>query len=196
MNKVHTARRDRRHVLMFGGVLAGAALAIVVAVGSASADSSTPGGMPAAKAARLNAELSHRVAKAPQKPTVTQGRARAQAKEAAQGSGGAMAPGIVNLRQGPFPASVFAGTNMYRTRIGSTWVLAFAGAALDGQGGQQAALRVYQQPDHGKLALVGVFAAKAASGPLTVLSAQAATITLGTADETTVTFDLVTLRYV
>jgi hypothetical protein len=192
-------------MVLAAGAVVGATVAVVMVLGGAQAQAQGPGqnvAMPADKAARVNAERlpANGKAKAKTKATATmpsaqEGLAAPQAVGAGRAPATPPSAGIVNLPQGPFPASVFACRNMYRVPVGGGWIYVFAGATVAGDGGQQAAVRVYQQPDGGAYGLVGVFPAPITSGALTVISASGSALTLRSDGNETVTFDFTKLQY-
>jgi hypothetical protein len=199
-NRMHRNNGVHRSLVLAAAGVIGAVFAAIVVIGSAQAQGASAdpfAGMPADKAKLAQAERQPSNTKAnPKKPSSRQeGLAAAAAADASKGPAPAETAGIVNLRQGPFSPSIFTCRNMYRGQVGSDWLYVFAGASVDGDGKQQAAVRVYKQPAGGSYGLVGVYAAPLTSGPLTIVSVNGSTLTLRSDGNEGITFDLAKLQF-
>jgi hypothetical protein len=212
-SKADHQRRGRRSRAIGLGI-AGALLGIgIIATVSATSAQAGPAHswLPADKAALQQAADDSARNKTGHVPSKADAKAQGQAvlhqatadKAAAGGNpaapGGPFAgltAGIVDQRQGPFPASLFASNNMYRAQVGARWLFAFAGAPRD-ENGQQlgGALRVYQLTADGNYSLVGVYPAPAGTGALRVSSGTGPVLTLASDSDRSLTFDLASLSY-
>jgi hypothetical protein len=188
-----------RHVKLWVAVATVAAGLITVAmVGSPAQAGRDSSGLPPAKAALQQKQLNAlRAAPAKPKPATTAGLAP-QAKAAVQRPAydDGLTPGIVDRRQGPFPAIQFATSNMYRAKGNGRWLFVFAGATRTPEGALgTTAVRVYQLTPDGSYTAVGEITAPVQDGQLTVTGANGTAVTLRTAHGTALTLDLLTLTF-
>jgi hypothetical protein len=110
-----------------------------------------------------------------------------------------LAAGIINMHQGPFPASEFTVSNFWQGPVGSQWLLVYAGAEPGGAGsGDRSALRVYTQTTNSlgglDLSLQGTFV-PGTTGILTIEGVSTASMLLRSSGGTSLVFDLVTRRF-
>jgi hypothetical protein len=120
------------------------------------------------------------------------------------GEGGRPAPqprparraGIIEMRQGPFPATEFAVRNVWQGPIGSAWLLVYAGAKRGpGGGADQAAVRVYSETPDLHMTLVGTFPVANQVGSVRIAGANGHRIELQTDNGSRVAFDLLTQQF-
>jgi hypothetical protein len=104
--------------------------------------------------------------------------------------------GILEMRQGPFPATEFTVRNVWQGPIGAGWLLVYAGARRGAPGGaDQAAVRVYSETPDLHMTLIGTFPASNASGAVRIAGASGTRIQLQTDTGSTLAFDLLTDQY-
>ena len=108
--------------------------------------------------------------------------------------------GITNMRQGPFPASVFTTRNFWQGPVGDDWVLAYAGAKTNqdgtvGPGG----LTLYTETANTRggfdLHLLGIFLVPNATTALTITAAPGTILQLSSESGAHLVFDLVTHQF-
>jgi hypothetical protein len=126
--------------------VSGAAAAIIANAGSSSQVEASvppvPQGIPAAKAAVLERE----------RQAIIAARSTSHGKPADPGrrtnmAGPAQFPssGILNMHQGPFPATEFTVSNFWQGPVGANWLLVYAGAVRNPDGSVSAAVRLYSE---------------------------------------------------
>jgi hypothetical protein len=107
--------------------------------------------------------------------------------------------GIVQERQGPFPAIEFEVRDSWLGWVGSTYTMVYAGARRSPLGPNEdrhGALRVYTRaPGQAGDNLVGVFDAPTGSDAVTVTSVEGTALQLRSDQGQTLTFDLQTHQY-
>lgn len=188
-----------RHVKLWIAVATVAAGLIIAAMVGSPAQAGRDGsGLPPAKAAIQQKQLNAlRAAPAKPKPATTAAMAP-QAKTTVQRPAydQGLTPGIVDQRQGPFPAIQFATSNMYRAKVNGRWLFVFAGATRTPDGAlATTAVRVYQLTPDGAYTAVGDIVAPVQDGQLTVTGASGTAVALHTAHGTALTVDLLTLSF-
>lgn len=191
---VWTGVRTGFAALIFTTVAGIVAITAASAHGAAGGD--TPAGMPAAKASRLQQQVDQMRAdtKGHQKPSVQEGAQNA-----------AKAPHVVeprtaginnDMHQGPFPAVSFQVRNFYQGAVGTQWYLVYAGATGAAEGGTAAGgVRIISESAQNALSEVGTFTDPGAGGPLHIVAADGANLSLADDQGKTVTFNLVTLQF-
>lgn len=109
-------------------------------------------------------------------------------------------PGIVSMRQGPFPSSVFTVRDMWQGQVGSNWVLAYGGAKTNpdstpGAGG----IVLYAEKANAQGAFdlypLGTFLAPNGTTTLTITAVNGNLLLLRSQSGTQLTFNLVTHQF-
>ena len=104
--------------------------------------------------------------------------------------------GIIEMRQGPFPATEFTVRNFWQGPIGSDWLLVYAGAKRSPDGGvDRAAVRVYSETPDLYVTLVGTFPVVNAIGAVRIAEASGDRIELQSDKGSKVGFDLLTRQF-
>ncbi|GHO87887.1 hypothetical protein [Dictyobacter formicarum] len=108
--------------------------------------------------------------------------------------------GIVSMRQGPFPASVFTVRNMWQGPVGSDWVLAYAGAKTNpdstpGTGGIVLYTETVNAQGAFDLHPLKTFLAPNGTTTLTITATNGNLLLLRSQNGTQLTFNLVTHQF-
>lgn len=108
--------------------------------------------------------------------------------------------GITNMRQGPFPASVFTTRNFWQGPVGNDWVLAYAGAQTRsdgtiGPGGLMLYTETANTQGGFDLHLLGTFLAPGGTTALTITAVDGTTLQLSSESGAHLAFDLVTHQF-
>lgn len=112
--------------------------------------------------------------------------------------------GILDIRQGPVPASVFSVNNEWQGPVngsGNTWLVVWAGSELDGGSAPGApGVIVHQQSPSADGTgfddrVVGTFTDPAADGPLTITGVQGTLVELQSPSGKSFSFDLASDRF-
>lgn len=154
-----------------------------------------PQGIPAAKAAVLERE----------RQAIIAARSTSRGKPADPGrrintAGPAQFPssGILNMHQGPFPATEFTVSNFWQGPVGAKWLLVYAGAVRHSDGSLSAAVRLYSETpssDGGfDLSELGTVALPKAA-VLTIENVTGNDLTLRATDGSSEHFDLSARRF-
>lgn len=103
--------------------------------------------------------------------------------------------GIINMQQGPFSPSIFTVRNVWQGPIGSSWVLAYAGAKTNvngssGQGGIALYTETASTSGSSHLQSLGTFYAPAGTTALTITAEQGNLLQVRTDSGARLTFDL------
>jgi hypothetical protein len=101
-------------------------------------------------------------------------------------------PGIINMRQGPFPSTDFAVSNFWQGPIGSNWFLVYAGSDASGAG----ALRIYTETPELAIAYVGTFVAPGQVTALSIVSIDGVDLHTLSANGEVKIFSLAHLAYI
>jgi hypothetical protein len=104
--------------------------------------------------------------------------------------------GIVEMRQGPFPATEFAVRNFWQGQVGASWLLVYAGAKRNSDGlADQAAVRVYDETPDLHMTLVGTFPVNNGSRAVKIAGVNGNLVELQLDGESRAFFDLLTHQY-
>jgi hypothetical protein len=104
--------------------------------------------------------------------------------------------GIVEMRQGPFPATDFAVKNLWRGQVGTSWLLVYAGTERGRAGApDRAAIRVFAETPDLHTTLIGTFPVKNEAQAVRVARASGNIVELQTEGGSKVSFDLLTRQF-
>lgn len=108
--------------------------------------------------------------------------------------------GITNMRQGPFPASVFTTRNFWQGPVGNDWVLAYAGAKTRsdgtvGPGGLTLYTEMANTQGGFDLRPLGTFLAPNGTAALTITAVDGTILQLSSESGSHLAFDLVTHQF-
>jgi hypothetical protein len=104
--------------------------------------------------------------------------------------------GIVEMRQGPFPATDFTVRNLWRGPVGTSWLLVYAGTERGRSGAaDRAAVRVFTETPDLHMTLIGTFPMRNGARALRVAGARGNVVELQTERGSKVSFDLLTHQF-